>query len=271
MTLRDIPTNIAIAICSYIIIACKDILDSHPLLKASYAYAVEVHDVLTKSITEKEETTIEKLSKLATALDKLHDALNRGVHGVLSAFAEFTSDEQERSTLVQIRELLYPMNLRVNMLSFSAQVGEAKRLAEQLKDSTLRKQLQELSIRHGKVELTVLEALEEIVRVGQKLEETLSKLSTLKAQQKSQSNTQTNDTNEAQARLMFYQLIRMLQENARIALRDKPESQNRLWQKLDEELSKGPSPSKSSKETATQNAETTENTNTPSATSSVTE
>jgi len=260
MTLKDLNTNVMIAICSYLLNTCKDILHSHALLKAVYSYIEEVHDALTQSLTGRGETPLEQLTAKASSLDTLHDALNRGLFGVLTSFSEFATDPQRKADLLKLRDTIYPIGLKVNVLSFSAQAGEARRLEEQLKDPQLQSQLKSLKIQDGKAENTVLELATKIAQVGQLLGGTLDQISKLKAEQQTPQAPTPQVPTEGEAKIMFFQLIRMLQENARVALRQHPEKSAILWQKLNDELSR---PSPSTKQATPEKAQDNPNTTAP--------
>ena len=241
MSLRDLQINVMITICSYFITTCKDILQGHPLTKSIYDYAKSVHEVLTLSITTKHETTIEKLTRLASQLDKRHDALNRGVYGVLSAFSEFATDPKKKEDILTVRDTLFPMGLSVNSLSYSAQAGEAKRLEEQLKDPQLQRTLKAMFFGDGQQQISVYQALTELTQIGEKLGDTLASMSKHKAELKTNTSTTPQVKTEGEARLMFFQLVRMLQETSKVTLEHQSDKATILWQKLNEELSRAAS------------------------------
>ena len=241
MSIRELPTNIMLSIVSYLITTCKPILQSHPLLRAIYDFALEVHEALTESLSSKAETTVARLTKKATELDVLHDALNRGLHGFLGVVAELTQDPQKKDIILETRERLFPLGLRVNVLSYSAEAAEARRLDNQLKDPGIQAQLKDLIIQFDAQRMTAYDAAKRIVKVGQELEDTLAELTKHKAEQKAGTSKNPKPTSEREARRMFLQLIRTLQEGTSIGLKKHPEKSIIVWQKLNEELAKASS------------------------------
>lgn len=235
-TMLRFPLNMMISICDYLLENCKSIFDQHTLLLSLYPYVQDIRNNLIWIAADVPNTDeMNQLQTEANELDERHDALNRAVYFMLGALAERTQDVVEKATLFNLRDVLFPMDLRINRLAWMAEAGEAQRLAKQLDDPAIQIALNNISIQVNGVSSTAFEWIQDIVQVGQKLGGVARKLTHFRAVAGNNPPT-TMFASIREARQEFFQMIRLLQETAQVALRQHPQQTVVLWKALNESL-----------------------------------
>jgi len=132
MSLRDVPTGAMINVSS-------DWLDpegTRPHIEAIAAAAAllpaikEAHQRLIKTQARPDEGNPElaSIQEEQAEVDAIHDRKGRGLHGVLTAFADVADDPEEAASYLALRDKIYPpeRGLRILQASYSEEAGEAE-------------------------------------------------------------------------------------------------------------------------------------------------
>jgi len=226
-----------IMVCNYFLKNCRPILESHPLLLPLPPYIEEVLQELEKSRSSLPSLDPEKEKEIRNRLDELddlHDTFNNALYSFLGALAtKFRhTDPQKSQKIINLRQILFPMKLQVNTLTWFAEAGESSRLHEQLLDESIQQQLSAMTV----YDQTALDWAEDIVKIGAEMQELLLQL--YPEAPPTDDNDEDEDAVPSQlaARRRFYQMIRLLRESADVALANQTQQQKTLWASLNQFL-----------------------------------
>lgn len=211
----------------------RAVLDSHPLLRGFVPFFEDTLQALesTRITAKQQPSTNQALSPLRGKMrgfDRTHDRANRINYALLTLAAEICEDETSQEKFIELRDELYPQQLKVNQMTHADEAGEAIRMEKQIAASeALRTALGAITIHNGVISLDALTLCQRVIQTGHQMQQTLSQMSVIEA---------GGASAETQARRLFIGWVSRAVDLAGLLLKEDPQALETLFKELDTRL-----------------------------------
>lgn len=257
--MQHLSISAMLLVCSYLLKEGRKILESKPLLKVFIPQLEELRELLAKSSIDNAPLSEEQKKTLRGQLgelDKRHDGTQWVLFHLLMILMRWQTNKKEVEKLETLQTALYPNNLKINLMSYTDEAGEAIRVARSIdQDKEKKDLLTSFGFFYGNQKVTGLQLLNQLANVGTEMEKALVTLHT----------KTSGPSSERVARLRFFKVMRALSNSAALAF-DPDVVPDELFQALNEEVkkAKNPQPKTDEEPVSTDNQTSDTPTETPS-------